>query len=220
MARRKTEAANTAPRGNTPAEPHVPSDREAEALAVGEVRRRACRPAPPLKTVLQDDGVRQIEVDDKDPGTGAMLLMEALGTGDHDFFTGLVTQLAAICQTGDSIDDGKLNHLLSMILSVKPDDEIETMLASQMAALHMASLVYAERVMRGTYLDQLEHHMKALTKLTRAYATQLEALRKYRSGGEQKITVQHVTVNDGGQAIVGDVTANGRGLGKKPDSTR
>ncbi len=29
--------------------------------------------------------------------------------------------------------------------------------------------------------------------------------RTYRSGGEQKITVHHVSVNDGGQAIVGNV---------------
>ena len=34
----------------------------------------------------------------------------------------------------------------------------------------------------------------------------MEALRRYRSGGEQNVTVQHVSVNDGGQAIVGNVT--------------
>lgn len=34
----------------------------------------------------------------------------------------------------------------------------------------------------------------------------MEALKRYRSGGEQKVTVQHVSVNEGGQAIVGNVT--------------
>jgi hypothetical protein len=30
--------------------------------------------------------------------------------------------------------------------------------------------------------------------------------KRYRTGGEQKVTVQHVSVNEGGQAIVGNVT--------------
>ena len=34
----------------------------------------------------------------------------------------------------------------------------------------------------------------------------MEALKRYRTGGEQKVTVQHVSVSEGGQAIVGNVT--------------
>jgi hypothetical protein len=49
-----------------------------------------------------------------------------------------------------------------------------------------------------------------LNKLARTFAAQVEALKKYRSPGEQTIKVQHVTVNDGGQAIVGNVN---RGVG-------
>jgi hypothetical protein len=41
----------------------------------------------------------------------------------------------------------------------------------------------------------------------------IEALKRYRTGGEQKVTVQHVTVNDGGQAIVGAVSATPGGMG-------
>jgi hypothetical protein len=41
-----------------------------------------------------------------------------------------------------------------------------------------------------------------------------EALKRYRTGGEQTIKVEHVTVNDGGQAIVGSIVARGRGNGK------
>jgi hypothetical protein len=40
----------------------------------------------------------------------------------------------------------------------------------------------------------------------RTFATQLEALKRYRTGGEQKVTVQHVSVSEGGQTIVGNVT--------------
>jgi hypothetical protein len=34
----------------------------------------------------------------------------------------------------------------------------------------------------------------------------MEALKRHRTGGEQKVTVQHVTVNEVGQAIVGAVS--------------
>ena len=35
---------------------------------------------------------------------------------------------------------------------------------------------------------------------------QMEALKRYRSGADQKVTLQHVSVAEGGQAIVGNVT--------------
>jgi hypothetical protein len=34
---------------------------------------------------------------------------------------------------------------------------------------------------------------------------QMEAWKRHRTGGEQSVTVKHVTVNPGGQAIVGNV---------------
>ena len=35
---------------------------------------------------------------------------------------------------------------------------------------------------------------------------QMEALRRFRRGAEQKVTLQHVSVAEGGQAIIGNVT--------------
>jgi hypothetical protein len=43
-------------------------------------------------------------------------------------------------------------------------------------------------------------------KLSRTYATLLEALNRHRGKGQQKVTVEHVHVHEGGQAIVGNVT--------------
>jgi hypothetical protein len=39
---------------------------------------------------------------------------------------------------------------------------------------------------------------------------QLEALQRYRGKGQQKVTVEHVHVNAGGQAIVGTVDSSQR----------
>jgi hypothetical protein len=41
----------------------------------------------------------------------------------------------------------------------------------------------------------------------------MEALKRYRSGGEQKMTVEHVHVHPGAQAIVGNVSRSGEGAG-------
>ena len=48
----------------------------------------------------------------------------------------------------------------------------------------------------------------AVAKLGRAFAAQVEALRKLKNGGSQFVRVEHVHVNGGGQAVIGNV-ANG-----------
>jgi hypothetical protein len=47
------------------------------------------------------------------------------------------------------------------------------------------------------------------------FAAQMSALKEYHSKGEQKMTVQHVHVAGGGQAIVVNVNAPTRGVAQK-----
>ena len=47
---------------------------------------------------------------------------------------------------------------------------------------------------------------RALGRLARTFPAQIEALNRHRSNGEPAITVQNVSVGDGGTAIVGNVT--------------
>jgi hypothetical protein len=71
-------------------------------------------------------------------------------------------------------------------------------------------------------IPQQDSAERAFNKLTRTFAAQMSALKEYRSKGEQKMTVQHVRVAEGGQAIVGNVDApaeGGRGARKKWRST-
>ncbi len=57
----------------------------------------------------------------------------------------------------------------------------------------------------------------AAARLLRAYATQVEALRRLRNGGSQTVRVEHVHVNEGGQAIIGNVQ---RGVGGDGELSR
>ena len=45
----------------------------------------------------------------------------------------------------------------------------------------------------------------AAARLMRAYAIQVEVLRRLRNGGQQFVRVEHVHVNDGGRAVIGNV---------------
>ncbi len=50
--------------------------------------------------------------------------------------------------------------------------------------------------------------MAAATRLLRLFTEQMEALARHRgTASEQRVTVEHVHVHEGGQAIVGAVTA-------------
>jgi hypothetical protein len=49
-----------------------------------------------------------------------------------------------------------------------------------------------------------------LGRLARTFPAQIEALNRYRSHGATAITVQNVSVGDGGNAIVGNVTQHAR----------
>jgi hypothetical protein len=61
--------------------------------------------------------------------------------------------------------------------------------------------------------DDLARHdsaARALGRLARTFPAQIEALNRHRSRGEPAITVQNVKVEDGGKAIVGNVTQHAR----------
>jgi hypothetical protein len=166
--------------------------------------RSAANPAPRLK-VLKGQATT-ISPDHPDDLVAQMLLMDALGTGNLDFYHGLLNQLATASSKGGQVDERGLNFMLSVMKGVQPRDQLEAMLAAQMAAVHMATMTIAGRLANVEHIEQHDSAERALNKLYRTFTTQMEALKRYRTGGEQKVTVQHVSVAEGGQAIVGNVT--------------
>ncbi len=180
-----------------------------EAAALDKFRKGRAERAPSVKAVKRGDHSSLVP-DHPDEATGSFLLMEALGTTDLDFFNALLSQLGNAGSKGSEIDEQGINFMLSIIKGIKPRDQIEAMLAAQMATVHMATMTFARRLNHVDNIPQQDSAERAFNKLTRTFATQMEALKRYRTGGEQKVTVQHVTVGEGGQAIVGNVTQGRR----------
>ena len=98
-----------------------------------------------------------------------------------------------------------LNSALAMVAAVAPTDEIEAALAVQMAGNHALSCEMAARIMRNDDINQMNTYLNAATKLQRTFVAQIEALARLRGKGQQTVRVEHVTVEAGAQAIVGDV---------------
>ena len=137
-------------------------------------------------------------------------MMRGLGTNSQEFMDGVLRQLANAVSPGKDADEEAINFALAVIAGVEPKDELETMLAMQMVAVHLTTMTFTRRLAHVETLDQQHGSERALNKLARTFAMQMEALKRYRTGGEQKVVVQHVNVNEGGQAIVGAVD-RGRG---------
>lgn len=117
----------------------------------------------------------------------------------------------------DAEDKIKLTQAsLYAVMGAKPQDELEAMLAAQMVAAHNATMECFRRAMiPDQSLDGRNMNLNQANKLSRSYATLMEALNRYRGKGQQKVTVEHVTVNAGGQAIVGNLTHEGGGVNTK-----
>jgi hypothetical protein len=115
------------------------------------------------------------------------------------------------------LDERELSFALSMVKGIRPRDDNEGMLAAQMAAVHIATMTAARRLANVETIDQQDSASNMFNKCARTFAAQVEALKKYRSTGEQSIKVQHVNVHDGGQAIVTSTMQTGGGGNGKSD---
>ena len=169
--------------------------------------------------VSEKDGITTLEPDHPKASIAQIRLLEALGSNDFDFLDGLLKQLCNVGSQGRSVDEEGLNFMLAIVKGIEPRDQVEAMLAAQMAAVHNATMTFARRLNHVENIPQQDSAERAFNKLARTFAAQVEALKRYRSSGEQTMRVEHGTVNEGGQAIVGEVTYGGRGPAGKTETS-
>lgn len=129
--------------------------------------------------------------------------------GNASVSDGLLSQIAILGSKGQQIDDAASNFALGFVDSMKPKDAAEALLFTQMAAVHQATMMLARRLNHVENIPQQDAAERALNKLGRTYAAQMDTLKRYRSKGQQTVRVERVTVESGGQAIVGNVTKGG-----------
>ncbi len=102
------------------------------------------------------------------------------------------------------------------LVGIKPQDEIEGMIAAQIVACHNASMeCYRRAMLPDNSFDMRHGNLNSANKLSRTFAALVEGLNRHRGKGQQKVTVEHVHVHEGGQAIVGNVETPGGGFVRK-----
>jgi hypothetical protein len=145
-------------------------------------------------------------IDHPDQELGEQLMADALGVTDRDAMDGILRQLVRASASGDKPDEVNISFMISMVKSIKPRDAVEAMLVAQMVSVHVMAMRCAQHLATADDLARRESAARALGRLARTFPAQIEALNRYRSRGEPAITVQNVSVSDGGNAIVGNVT--------------
>jgi hypothetical protein len=145
-------------------------------------------------------------IDHPDPKLGEQLMANALGVADREAMHGILRQLVKASVSSESPDEVNLSFMISMVKSIKPRDSIEAMLVAQMVSVHVMAMRCAHHLANADDLALHDSAARSLGRLARTFPAQIEALNRYRSHGEPAITVQNVSVGDGGKAIVGNVT--------------
>lgn len=98
---------------------------------------------------------------------------------------------------------------LELYESLEPANGAEGMLAAQMVGTHFAALDCLRRAaLSNQTFEGRKVALNQAQKLMTLYTKQLATLDKHRGKGQQKVTVEHVNVEAGGQAIVGNVSAS------------
>ena len=152
------------------------------------------------------------------PGTDTMRaemeehIGKAVGVRDGKLALLLVPQMSAL-QVGGSAEDGvhRLYQATAALREMDPQNATEAMLAVQMFGVHNAAVMFLQRTTREDQdLAVTDANVCRATRLMRLFNEQLAAMAKMKEKtGQQKVTVEHVHVHSGGQAVVGVVESQG-----------
>lgn len=96
------------------------------------------------------------------------------------------------------------------LADMKPADVMEGMLVAQMIAAHNALMeCYRRAMLSNQTTEGRTMNLSHAGKLSRTYAMLVDTLNKHRGKGQQKVTVEHVHIHNGGQAVVGVIEGGG-----------
>ena len=166
---------------------------------------------------LKSQAVPVIVVVANDPKNHKGELKRVAGSMNDPWNQLVVDQAINSAWYGNTPDQRRMRAyeaIAGALAGFKPQDEAEGMLAAQLVASHNAAMeCYRRAMISEQSFEGRRENLTQANKLSRTHATLLEALNRHRGKGQQKVTVEHVHVHDGGRAIVGNVNAPSDGGG-------
>jgi hypothetical protein len=209
---RPTAESSEVKRPAAPAKPEYTwTPAELDLVAKQRWRRERETPAPTVTVQHKPPGPANVAADHPDKSLWLAKLNASMGTTEWPFANKILGELMnSACAGSNSqpLAEHDLNAALAGMHGIGPKDEAEAMLAAQMIATHTAAMSALRRLKGVENIPQQDSNGNLAVKLLRTYALQLETLARYRGKGQQKVTVEHVHVHSGGQAIVGAVNSH------------
>lgn len=126
-----------------------------------------------------------------DPPSAVLIVMEALGITATGQYMSIVHQVINATSRDGKPDADGINGVMSFAAGMKPTNPTEAMLAIQSATIHQLTMSEARKLRQADYLPQYEAYSTTLNKLARTFTTQVETMKKLRSGGPQRVVVEH-----------------------------
>ncbi len=161
-----------------------------------------------------DDGKVVFEGEKNDSKRMIVKLSKMFGGTDYVASVWLINQLG---QLDDQLTKSPdyVQQMLHMVKQLEPRDPIEGMLITQMVTTQKLAMDSAKRAcLSDQTFEERQANMNHSLKLMRVFTDQISTLNKHRGKGQQKMTVEHVHVNEGGQAIIGNVEGGKDGNSK------
>jgi hypothetical protein len=202
-----------------------PTEAERAEIRALAKRKKTRRQVPRFAVDRQKDNLVQMMPAGVHADAAAARLMNAFGITDLDLAECLMTQIinaTNIQPSGVPIVEGTLNAALAAVAGIGPRDEAEAMLAAQMIGVQWLAMALLSKAGSTNDRALLNDRGNLAVKLLRTFPAQLDALKRYRSAGEQRVVVQHqhvnVTANQAAVQVNGVVPdPGGRGAASKPE---
>ena len=167
-------------------------------------------PSLPYLNVITGGHGYNIEMND-DPDYRYAELMQVLGTSDERIVRGLLSQIVNATMYVRYSDLDALNFVVAFIKDGKPRSSTQALLLAQTAVTHWLMMETARHFANAEGALERESSARLYCMAARTFTNQVDTLRRLQTGGEQRVIVQHVSVNEGGQAaVVGHVTQQAR----------
>jgi hypothetical protein len=155
------------------------------------------------------DGEKAKEISVKDPNNLKGTMKHIGGSQSDQWNETLANQALRTLWTAYSNDETQKRQYQGMVaalVGIEPRDELEAMIAAQLFGAHNAAMeCYRRAMLKDQTFEGQRENLNQANKLSRTYAVLLDTLNRHRGKGQQKVTVEHVHVHSGGQAIVGTI---------------
>jgi hypothetical protein len=206
--KRRPIALEPAPNGVVDAvsESHVPVETNGHARVL---------PPRVLKPSRMND---QVLAPTQDLEAHRAALRRVFGTLSEEYSQTMFGKLVAALRPNpyEHLDEATLNAAIALVASMKPETELQALLAVEIASIGFAG---------HKFLRQSQHHLDEIyigvygnyaLKLLRLQLDMIRALDQHRRGNKQTVEVRHVHIHSGAQGLVGIVNAGEReGGGQK-----